>query len=103
MPCPSAEALAALYDCVLPREQAARLRDHVARCPRCASDLRTLGELLDCPEPDQPLTAEQLARIDHSVDLVSDPLQSERRASGDDPNAVRPSAKSPSRLRRNQK
>ena len=62
MPCPSAEELAALYDCVLPKEQAAHLRDHLSGCPRCAADVSSLARLLDCPEPTEGLSAAGLAR-----------------------------------------
>lgn len=94
MPCPSAEALAALYDCVLPREQATRLRDHVARCPRCAADVRTLGQLLDCPEAGLAPSAEQRMKFAGLADRPADPHPSERQSPSDEADIAPPPAKS---------
>lgn len=84
MACPSAEELAALYDCALPLELAERLRIHVAACPRCAADVRSLTRLLDCPEPAAKMTLSQLTRAKRLAALAGDPQVSEQRRVGAD-------------------
>jgi len=91
--CPSAEELAALYDCVLPREQAVRLRAHLAACPRCAADIRVLTSLLGCPEPAEGLSAAQLQRAKQLAVRPADLQTAERRPAGSEPSAARPVAK----------
>lgn len=69
MSCPSSEELAALYDCVLPRVRAELVRAHLAECPRCANDIRVLGNLLACPDPPvgpPPAVIEQAKHLTNS-------------------------------------
>ena len=46
MTCPSTEELAAIYDGNLKGQQALKLRDHLAACPRCSHELRVLHQSL---------------------------------------------------------
>ena len=53
MTCPSTEELAAIYDGNLKGQQALKVRDHVAACPRCAHELHVLHQSLQ-PVPKAP-------------------------------------------------
>lgn len=59
MTCPSTEELAAIYDGNLKGQQALKLRDHVAACPRCSHELRVLHQSLQsisqAPSPPEDL------------------------------------------------
>ena len=91
MPCPSAEDLAALYDCTLPRELADRLRTHVAGCPRCAADVSSLTRLLDCPEPGEGMSLAHLDRAKQLAALAGDPQTPEQhRSAADAPGGLSP-------------
>lgn len=46
MTCPSTEELAAIYDGNLKGQQAVKIRDHVASCPRCSHELHVLHQSL---------------------------------------------------------
>lgn len=46
MTCPSTEELAAIYDGNLKSQQALKLREHVASCPRCSHELHVLHQSL---------------------------------------------------------
>lgn len=46
MTCPSTEELAAIYDGNLKGQQAAKIREHVASCPRCSHELHVLHQNL---------------------------------------------------------
>jgi anti-sigma factor RsiW len=62
--CPSTEELAAIYDGNLKGKQAAKLRDHVASCPRCAHELHVLHQSMQpatqSPPPPGDLAAKAL-------------------------------------------
>jgi anti-sigma factor RsiW len=59
--CPSTEELAAIYDGNLKGEQALKLRDHLASCPRCSHELNVLHQSLQstaqAPSPPADLIA----------------------------------------------
>lgn len=61
MTCPSTEELAAIYDGNLKSQQALKLRDHVAACPRCSHELHVLHQSLQsvaqAPSPPAELIA----------------------------------------------
>jgi len=44
--CPSTEELAAIYDGSLKGQQAQKIREHVASCPRCSHELHVLHQNL---------------------------------------------------------
>lgn len=64
MTCPSTEELAAIYDGNLKGQQAQKVRDHVASCPRCAHELHVLHQSLQsvpkAPSPPGDLMAKAL-------------------------------------------
>jgi anti-sigma factor RsiW len=59
--CPSTEELAAIYDGNLKGQQAQKIRDHVASCPRCSQELHVLHQSLQsvsqAPSPPGDLIA----------------------------------------------
>ncbi len=61
MTCPSTEELAAIYDGTLKGQQAKKIRDHVASCPRCSHELHVLHQSLQsvtqAPSPPGDLIA----------------------------------------------
>ena len=64
MTCPSTEELAAIYDGNLKGQQAVKVRDHVAACPRCAHELQVLHQgmqpMSKAPTPPGDLVARAL-------------------------------------------
>lgn len=46
MTCPSKEELAALYDGVLPKKRADKIRRHLCRCMRCSREIMVLDTLM---------------------------------------------------------
>lgn len=64
MTCPSTEELAGIYDGNLKGQQALKVRDHVAACPRCAHELHVLHQSLqaatEAPSPPGDLVARAL-------------------------------------------
>ena len=62
MSCLSTEELAGLYDGVFSRENASRLRDHLAMCQRCCNEFDTLVRLRG--QSEQPsLTSRLLGKL----------------------------------------
>ena len=61
MPCCTAEELAGLFDGILKRSTARKLREHLAGCPHCAHELQELDRALRGLQP-KPLPDAVMAR-----------------------------------------
>jgi len=61
--CPSTEELAAIYDGNLKGQQAVKVRDHVASCPRCAHELHVLHQNLQPVPQAPPPPADLIVRV----------------------------------------
>lgn len=61
MPCCTAEELAGLFDGILKRSTARKLREHLAGCPHCAHEFQELDRALRGLQP-KPLPGGLMAR-----------------------------------------
>ncbi len=74
MPCLSTEELAALYDCVLPRQQSENLRTHLAECPRCAHEIKVLSRILKCRDQIDKNATPGARLIERARELARKPI-----------------------------
>ncbi len=75
MPCLSAEELAALYDCVLPRRQSEKFRAHLAECPRCAHEIEVLSCMLECGAKPNQQARPGAVLLERASELARKPIE----------------------------